>query len=119
MATTRKRKPVAAARIEMDLWFVNLDAYKRFGAVMFGERAKSISERTWVSVAWEYADDPEGGIEAVFQFTHTCRNDGAYRSDATRFFNATCRRAGVNTDRPECEAGVVDVRLCTKKVIAP
>lgn len=115
-----KRKPVSAARIELDLWFDSNDAFQRFGKVTFGRMSKSITEREWVSAAWEYENDPTGGVDAVFRFTHTCRNSGAQRSDSQKFFNATCHAAGLRIDAGgETQAGLLDVRLLNRETVAP
>lgn len=107
----RKRKPISAARIELDLWFVDEATYRKFESVTFGRRSQSICDRKWVSAHWEYPEPDRGGIEAKFQFTHTCRNDGAYRGDSVRFFRAVCNAAGIR----DSEAGLVDATLLSRK----
>lgn len=113
---SRKRKPVSAARIELHLWFADLATYEAFYAVPFARRSESVTEREWVSVTCEYGDDPNDGIEAVFRFTHTCRNDGAQRGDSEKFFRAVCNAAGISTTTP-CNAGLVEVELLSRATV--
>ncbi|HEX4443264.1 MAG TPA: hypothetical protein VHZ81_06805 [Galbitalea sp.] len=107
----RQRKPVSAARIQLELWFADLATYQSFARVQFGRYSRNVTDRKWVSAQW---DSGNLGIDAVFQFTHTCRNDGAQRGDSEKFFNATCRAAGIDLQH----AGVVDVELLSRDKIS-
>lgn len=93
----RLRKPISAAYIECQLWLVSEAVYQRFRTVEWGRRSSSVANRDWISAVWEYVDDPTGGVEAVFRFTHTCRNDGAALGDSQKFFGAVCRAAGISS----------------------
>lgn len=106
MTKQRKRKPVSAARIELDLWFVDLDAYYRYSAVPLGRKTHTVSDREWV----EPLIHPDGHIEAKYYFTHTCRNDGAQRGDSEKFFRAVCNAAAL----AEGEVVLRDVRLINR-----
>jgi hypothetical protein len=108
MPTTRKRKPVSAARIELSLRFTDELAYRAFSAVPLGRKSTSVSDREWVLPVVLY---PDGHIEARFQFTHTCRNDGAQRGDSEKFFRAVCNAAHLRDDAVQ----LADVKLLSDK----
>jgi hypothetical protein len=114
---TRKRKPVSAARIELHLWFADLDAYNRFAAVLFARKSQSVNDREWVASWW--GDLNDGAVEATYRFTHTCRNDGAQRGDSEKFFRATCNAAGVRHEGPTEEAVLIDVTLLSRETVEP
>lgn len=108
MATKpRPRKPISAARIELALWFASEAIYQLFSSIPLGRKATSVTDREWVSA---YVFD-DGHIEAVFRFTHTCRNDGAQRGDSERFFRGVCNAAGIS----DGTARLDDVRLISRE----
>lgn len=111
----RKRKTVSAARIEMDLWFVDEATYRKYWSAPFARKSQCVTDREWVSVHWEDPDPDFDGIEAVFRFTHTARNDGAQRGDSQKFFNATLHAAGIS----ERAAGMIDARLISRETVEP
>lgn len=107
MGNPRPRKPISAARIELVLWFASEAIYQLFSSVPLGRKATSVTDREWLSA---YGFD-DGHIEAVFRFTHTCRNDGAQRGDSERFFRGVCNAAGI----PEGAVRLDDVRLISRE----
>ncbi|TFC84500.1 hypothetical protein [Cryobacterium sp. TMT3-29-2] len=110
---TKKRKPTTAARIEMWLWFKDEATYRKFAAETFGRKADTISDREWVSATY-LEEGPEGAVEGVFRFTHTCRNAGAHDSDSRRFFHATRRNASI----AEGDADVEVVELLSRAEVS-
>lgn len=107
----RPRKAATAARIEVSLWFDSEASYRKFAAVPFGPKAKTITDRAWLE-AWDHG---ERGITARLQFTHTCRNAGAQVSDSKRFFNSTANASGLVVG----EADVIDVELVSRDSDVP
>lgn len=107
MPKPRPRKPISAARIELALWFASEAIYQQFSSIPLGRKATSVTDREWVSV-YVFED---GHIEAVYRFTHTCRNDGAQRGDSERFFRGVCNAAGIS----EGTARLDDVRLISRE----
>lgn len=103
----RPRKPISAARIRLRYWFRDEAAYRAFYSIPFGRKSRSVSDREW-SDTYVHGD---GHIEAVFTFTHTCRNDGAQRGDSEKFFRAVCNAAGLDESR----ARLLDVELISRE----
>ncbi|MDQ0894514.1 hypothetical protein [Agromyces ramosus] len=84
-----------------------------FAAETFARKADTISDREWVRAVY-LGDGPADAVEAVFRFTHTCRNSGAQDSDSRRFFHSTRRAAFI----AESDANVELVELLERVKVA-
>lgn len=110
---TRPRKAVSESHIEVWAWFKSEDIFRKFADTPFAKNSDTVGAFEWVR--GDYADDdPDGPVEAVFRFKHTCRNSGAHDSDARQFFHATRRNAFI----AEGAAEVNSVELIGRKIIS-